>query len=51
MSKVMAIHVSMRSHDDIDTDYIAVLALPLLMQTCRLPARDRERAHKAWRKL
>lgn len=32
-------------------DYIAVLVLPLLMQTSRLPVRDRERAHNAWRKL
>lgn len=47
----MAIHCSMRSHKDNDMDYIAVLVLPLLMQTPRRPARDRERAHNAWRKL
>lgn len=36
----------MRSHKDIDMDYIAALVLPLVMQTPRSPARDRERAHK-----
>lgn len=55
MNEVMAIHFfSMRSHKDIDMDYTAVLVPPSAhadTQTSRLPARDRERVHKAWRKL
>ncbi len=50
----MAFNFSMRSHKDIDMHYIAVLVLPSPhadSQTSRLPARDRERAHNAWRKL
>lgn len=37
MNKVLAINLSMRSHKDIDMDYIAVLVLPVHMQTPRLP--------------
>lgn len=47
MNKVMTINFSMRSHKHIYMDFVAVVVLPLPMQTPRLPARDRERVHNA----